>query len=60
MTKPFGLTPYKPRPKHWYRIHITACPLCGRETVERERVYGDKPPLGEGTHEYIERWDGCG
>lgn len=29
--------------KHWYRLHIGECPVCGRDQSYRERVYGRKP-----------------
>lgn len=40
--------------KHWYRIHITECPVCGSGPVERERVYGDKPENPYVFHEYYD------
>jgi hypothetical protein len=29
--------------KHWYRIYVGECPVCGRDQGYRERVYGRKP-----------------
>jgi len=29
--------------RHWYRLHLGECPLCGRDQSWRERVYGPKP-----------------
>jgi hypothetical protein len=29
--------------KHWYRQYIGECPVCGRDSSFKERVYGDKP-----------------
>jgi hypothetical protein len=29
--------------KHWYKITIYYCPLCGKETEYRERQYTKKP-----------------
>lgn len=31
-------------PKHWYKIYIGECPVCGRDKSFRVRVYGKKPP----------------
>ncbi len=32
-----------PSPKHWYRLYIGECPVCGRDQSYRERVYGERP-----------------
>lgn len=32
----------KPKRKYWYRVDVTACVLCGGETVYRTRVYDEK------------------
>lgn len=32
----------KPK-KHWYRIYVGGCPVCGKDKGFRERVYGKKP-----------------
>jgi len=45
--------------KHWYKITVIACPVCGSETVYRERVYGRKPKKYWSCHEYLEHWDYC-
>ncbi len=29
--------------KHWYRIHIRECLVCGGDGSYRERVYGKRP-----------------
>jgi hypothetical protein len=29
--------------KHWYRMYVGECPVCGRDAGSRERVYGKKP-----------------
>lgn len=29
--------------KHWYRLYIGECPVCGRDKSYRVRVYGRKP-----------------
>lgn len=42
--------------KHWYRIHITECPVCGGGYTERERVYGEKPV---DPYKYHEIFDHC-
>jgi hypothetical protein len=36
-------TKRKPVKKHWYRMHVGECPVCGRDKSFRERVYGKKP-----------------
>jgi rRNA maturation protein Nop10 len=33
----------KPAPKHWYRMHVGECPVCGRDASYRERVEGPPP-----------------
>ena len=42
---------------HWYYISVTACALCGREKVYRERRYDPRPERWEDRHEYHE--DAC-
>ena len=42
--------------KHWYKIHITECPVCGGGSTERERVYGEKP---ENPYEFTQYYDWC-
>ncbi len=42
--------------KHWYKIFIHYCPVCGKEDVFRERVYGKKPVQ---THFMTIMYDGC-
>ena len=32
-----------PLPKHWYRIYVGECPVCGRDAGYRERVMGEPP-----------------
>jgi hypothetical protein len=31
------------RRRHWYRIYVGECPLCGADSGYKERVYG-RPP----------------
>lgn len=33
--------------KHWYRIYVGECPVCGRDQSCRVRVYGPPPPRAE-------------
>lgn len=40
--------------KHWYLIHIIGCPVCGRTTQWRERIYSSKQPK---PIDLIERYD---
>lgn len=44
--------------RHWYRIHMDACVLCGRGDTVRERVYGPKPK--DPTKRYIYTDYACG
>lgn len=49
-----GETVPKPaRPKHWYRIHVGECPVCGRDASFRERVQGDPPPAREDRYVHL-------
>lgn len=29
--------------KHWYRLYVGECPVCGCDQSSRERVYGKRP-----------------
>jgi hypothetical protein len=40
--------------KHWYRVDVHGCILCGKEKVSRERVYNEDAK-GKYWHE-----DACG
>jgi len=31
--------------KYWIRTVIWVCPVCGKETVDRHRVTGEKPEM---------------
>lgn len=42
-----------PKP-HWYFIHVTACALCGKTKVDRERRYDERPGDPAKRREYIE------
>ncbi|MGH7178457.1 MAG: hypothetical protein ACREJC_13850 [Tepidisphaeraceae bacterium] len=33
----------KVKMRHWYRLHVGECPVCGRAKTRRERVYGEPP-----------------
>jgi len=35
------------RRRHWYRLYIGECPVCGRDQSYRERVYGRRPAWGK-------------
>lgn len=39
---------------YWYKVYTTVCVCCGRENVEKERVYGPKPDDPAERYEYIE------
>jgi hypothetical protein len=48
--------------KHWYRIYLGECPVCGRQMGWRERVYGVKPKSFSLRYVYLtdaECYDGC-
>lgn len=48
--------------KHWYRLHIGECPVCGSEQSYRVRVYGRKPKRPEARIVYLshsETYDQC-
>lgn len=40
--------------KHWYKIYIDVCVLCGKEDIFRERHYGRKPKKYWSVHVYTE------
>lgn len=33
----------KQQNKHWYKMYYGECPVCGRQTKYKERIYGKKP-----------------
>ncbi len=45
--------------KHWYRLHISECPVCGNGGIERERVYGEKPKDYNQVVTFIQHYDWC-
>lgn len=47
--------------KHWYKIHITYCPVCGNgeEKQERQRIYGEPPADPSERYEVSEHYDYC-
>lgn len=49
----------KPHKKHWYRITIADCPVCGRGHGGRERVYGEKPTDPNKRYLYEVAYDWC-
>ena len=32
---------------HWYLMHVSLCPVCGKDNGYRVRVYGTKPKDAE-------------
>jgi hypothetical protein len=47
---------------YWYKMYVGECPVCGRNTSYRERVYGEKPK--DPKDKYIQLspsycYDGC-
>jgi len=52
----------KTQKKHWYKIHIGECPVCGRDQSYRERVYGKKPKNYKKRYVYLpdtQTYDHC-
>lgn len=45
--------------KHWYKISIFTCPVCGSERIYRERVYGEKPKNSSERYNYVCEYDWC-
>ncbi len=45
--------------KHWYKKHITMCPVCQKEHIELERIYGERPKDYEDRQSTIEVYDWC-
>ena len=45
--------------KCWYKKHVTMCPVCGKEKVERERIYGKKPKDYNLRMTVLEVYDWC-
>lgn len=43
----------KPVKKHWYKLYLGECPVCGSNKSYRERVYGRKPKDVKKQVEYI-------
>jgi ribosomal protein L37E len=37
--------PIRRTKRHWYRVTYEACPVCGRSTVVRQRMYGKRPKV---------------
>lgn len=49
-------------PKHWYRIYIGECPVCGRPKGYRERVYSRKPKKRQNRYVFLndtQTYDHC-
>jgi hypothetical protein len=48
--------------RHWYRLYIGECPVCGHDKSYRERVYGKKPNDNRKRYVYLsdkETYDHC-
>lgn len=43
----------KSHKKHWYKIYLGECPVCGRDKSSRERVYGERPEDPKDRYEYL-------
>ena len=44
---------------HWYLTTIQECPVCGKQTSEKTRVYGIKPPDCAQRIIYKQQYDYC-
>ena len=48
--------------KHWYKMYVGECPVCGRDQSFRERVYGKRPKNPKKRYVYLnqfETYDHC-
>lgn len=48
--------------KHWYRVYLGECPVCGSDKSYRERVYGKRPAKSEDRYVLLkdtETFDWC-
>ena len=43
---------------YWYEILTIICPICGKFTIQRTRIYGTKPTNGE-QYKVSEEYDYC-
>lgn len=48
MTKPY-----------WYKFTICECPLCGKTTSFKQRMYTPKPELDADRYKYLQEYDYC-
>lgn len=44
---------------YWYKTTTDYCPLCGKETVTKERIYGEKPKDALSRYAVNEIYDYC-
>lgn len=44
---------------HWYLITVHYCPLCGRDSVFKERQYTERPAEYSDRHKFHEHFDWC-
>jgi len=45
--------------KYWYKTTFDHCPACGRESLYKERVFGEKPSKHEERFIIKETYDYC-
>jgi hypothetical protein len=45
--------------KYWYKTTFDHCPACGKNSIYKERVYGQKPQKIEERHTTTETYDYC-
>lgn len=48
--------------RHWYRLYIGECPVCGRDKSFRIRVAGERPADPAERYVYLpdsQTYDGC-
>lgn len=52
----------KAKVPYWYKFHMGACPICGKDKSYKERVYGQKPESERERYFYLsdtETYDYC-
>jgi len=45
--------------KHWYFLDSVYCPICGKTTTWRIRMWGERPAEWERRHRSLEVYDYC-
>ena len=45
---------FKPEPYYWFKYYHYECVICGKSTIEKEKVYGPKPKNHNERHVFRE------